>query len=95
MIKKIISNQYQLEEEFKKYDRQKHFTRYDLLFNHLDSIEDFNLDIIELCCNFEEFSNIEEYNKNYSTNHKNIEELANNHFTLFDNEKDSFIVVNH
>jgi hypothetical protein len=96
MIKKVITSQYQLEEEFKKYDRSKHFTRYDLLFNHLDSLEeDYNLDIIELCCNFEEFSSIKEYNSNYSKTYKTIEDLSQDYFVLYDNEEDSFIVINH
>jgi hypothetical protein len=96
MIKKVIFTQYDLKEEFKKYDRLNNFTRYDLLFNHLDSLEeDYNLDIIELCCNFEEFSSIKEYNSNYSKNYKTIEELSQDHFTLYDNQEDSFIVINH
>jgi hypothetical protein len=94
MIKKVIKNQYELEQAFKDYNRQNHFTRYNLLFDFLDQ-EDYELDIIELCCSFQEFSNLEEYNQAYNTEHKTIEELAENHLTLFDNEKDSFIVVNH
>jgi hypothetical protein len=96
MIKKVVFTQYDLKEEFKKYNRLNNFTRYDLLFNHLDSLEeDYNLDIIELCSSFEEFSSIKEYNSNYSKTYKTIEELSQDYFVLYDNEDNSFIVINH
>jgi hypothetical protein len=95
MIKKIIQNKYQLESEFKDYKRENHFTRYDLLFDYLDNLGSYDLDIIALCCELFEFSNIQEYNKDYNTNYKTIDQLSRDHFTLFDSEKNSFIVVNH
>jgi hypothetical protein len=95
MIKKYIKNHYELEKEFKDYNRENNFTRYDLIFNHFDTIEDFELDVIVLCCDLQEFSSIQEYNQAYNTTHKTIEDLSKDHFTLFDSEEKHFIVVNH
>lgn len=40
-----------------------------------DTGEPIEIDVIGLCCEFTEYASIEEYNKDYQTDHENWEEL--------------------
>jgi uncharacterized alpha/beta hydrolase family protein len=76
------------------------------LFNYLESYEEdtnekINLDVIALCCEYNEYSDLDEYLKNYSNTHeakteeeteeefiKRIEEEINDKTTLIKFEND-------
>lgn len=70
LVKKIYFNDFL--EEFEKYGREENFS-YEgkkALFNYLNELgedlgEPIELDIIGLCCEFTEYENLEEFNKDY------------------------------
>jgi hypothetical protein len=56
-----------------------------------DSGEDIKFDRIALRCEYDEYSNLEEYNKAYGKNHKAIEFIGN-YTVVIDIDGKSFIV---
>jgi len=58
-------------------------------FEELSEIQDIELDVIAICCEFTEYFDINEYNEYYDTDYSDIEEIE--HFVL-DNGDGSFIV---
>ena len=63
-------NQSQFIDEFRAHGRQDQFSYGALvaLFNWLEEIEfTAELDVIGLCCEFAEYSDLEEYNADYNT----------------------------
>jgi hypothetical protein len=77
---------YDFEEEFKRYNRENQFTRaglialYDYLSEELEN--DFPLDVIGLCCDFQEYKNFEEFKRNYTDQYKTFQELQDYHFVI-------------
>jgi hypothetical protein len=96
MIYETIDDQYQLRQRFRDYGREGSFTRYDLLFNFLDTYEyekiGYKLDVIEICGAFNEFNSVEDFNKDYGTKFKSIEEIDGIHLVIFDDEDKPFLV---
>lgn len=71
-IVQTVNNSYQFQQAFKAYDRAEQFSYKGLrkLFNYLeeysDSVgEDYNLDVIALCCDYREFESIKEFMQEY------------------------------
>ena len=92
LTKQILYAQ-NLQDEFNAYGRGNSFTRYDLLLSYYDDLEDnVNLDVIALCGEWNEFKNVKEFNSDYNTTYKTIEEIAEDHTVLFDEEDQAFIV---
>lgn len=67
MIKRI--GLFEFKEYFRKYDGDNSFSEAGLeaLFYHLEAIHgcEYELDVVDLCCNFDEFETIEEVHNNY------------------------------
>ena len=95
MLVTTIDNGYQLEQLFKEYGRENHFSYegFNALYDYLDGYseevgEDFKVDVIALCCDFTEYESWEELYENYSCSYNNesktFEELEE------DNELDDF-----
>lgn len=66
LVKKVSFNDFI--EEFKKYNREEAFTYQGkkALFNYLEDIgEPIELDIIAICCDFTEYSDLKEFNDDY------------------------------
>lgn len=95
MLVTTIDNAYQLEELFRKYGRENHFSYegFNALYDYLDEYSDemnepFEVDVIALCCDFTEYSDWEELYNNYSYSYndksKTFEELEE------DGELDNF-----
>ena len=96
MLVTTIDNAYQLEQLFKECGRENHFSPegfdalYDYLYDYSEDVgENFNIDVIAICCDFTEYSGWEELYNNYSYSYNNksetFEELEEN------NELDDFI----
>lgn len=67
MIYKEIYNSVQLQEEFKNYDRDYYSpAAYDAMFDYLEQVGDYCLDVIGLCCSFTEY-NEDELINDYGT----------------------------
>lgn len=73
MLVTTIDNSYQLEQLFKDYGREHHFSYegFQALYDYLDQFsedigEDVKIDVIALCCDFTEYDSWEELYKNYS-----------------------------
>lgn len=59
---------YDFKREFERYDRGDNFSdeAMEELFNYYDDWgEPYELDVIEICCNWTEFENLEEYVSQY------------------------------
>lgn len=81
MLVTTIDNAYQLEELFKEYGREDHFSYYGFqaLYDYFDQYsddigEDFKIDVIAICCDFTEYASWEELYNNYSYSYNNEEE---------------------
>ena len=85
------------ENAFENMNRADQFTSTGLraLFDYLEQFEEetgneVELDVIALCCEFTEYENIEEYNNNYNTEYKNMEDIYETFYIPIDSE--SFII---
>ena len=59
---------YDFKREFERYDRADRFSdeAMEELYNYYDDLgEPYELDVIEICCNWTEYENLEEYAKAY------------------------------
>lgn len=86
MLVTTIDNAYQLEQLFREYGREKHFSYagFNALYDYLEEYsegtgEDFKIDVIALCGDFTEYESWEEIYNNYSYSYnsesKTFEEL--------------------
>lgn len=73
---------YDFRQKFEDYDRSEQFTGEGLsaLFDALEELEDgmgeeMTLDVIALCCGYQEYSDIAEYNESYGTDFTDIDEV--------------------
>lgn len=100
LIKKVSFNDFL--EEFEKYGRENQFS-YEgkkALFNYLEELgedlgEPIELDIIAICCDFTEYTNLEEFNDAYGycmgKDIENIEDIS--YYTIvIPIDKQSFII---
>ena len=94
-MKKTI-NQYDFSDAFEKMGRDNNFS-YEgkkALFNYLEELEEgtgeeMELDVIAICCEYTEYENLEELQKDYDV--ENIEELEQN-TTVIMIDDESFII---
>ena len=86
MLVTTIDNVYQLEQLFREYGREDHFSHegFNALYDYLEEFsecigEDFQIDVIALCCDFTEYESWEEiyndYSYSYNDKRKTFEEL--------------------
>ena len=85
------------EKAFENMNRANQFTNTGLkaLFDYLEQLEEdtgqeTELDVIAICCDFTEYENIEDYNSNYKTEHKSMEDIEETMYIPIDSE--SFII---
>jgi len=72
-IVQTIDTAYEFEQAFKAYNRDDNFSPKGLrkLFDYLENLsdeigEDFVLDVVALCCEYNEYSSIEEFMQEYN-----------------------------
>ena len=77
--------------------RPNHFSRAGLvaLFNYLEAFEEetgeeIELDVIGLCCDFAEYENIAEFNRDYGTDYKSRDEICET--IVIDVDDEAFII---
>ena len=96
-MKKTISI-YDFRKEFEDFNRYDKFSYdgYEALFDYLEDVnEDYEIDVIELCCDFEEFQNFEEYKSEYKNEDiSSIEELEK-YTIVIKIDDESFIIQNY
>ena len=72
-------NEYEFVESFDKMNRSANFSRAGrfALFEYLEEVygDDYELDVIALCCSFDEYENLEEYNEAYGTEYEEVYEI--------------------
>ena len=81
---------YDFRREFERYDRADRFSDEALedLYNYYDDWgEPYELDVIEICCNWTEYENLEEYAKEYM-NESDFEGIED------DDEREEIIIDN-
>ena len=85
---------------FRNMNRNEQFS-YDgksALFDYLEeyeqsTMEEIELDVIAICCEFTEYENLEEFQNDYgSGNYQNMEDINNNTIVIPIEGKDSFII---
>ena len=85
-------------DQFKIMNRSENFSREGLealygYFEELGEDQNIQFDVIAICCDFTEYENLEEFNRDYGKNFSDVEEIFD--FTqviMIDNEK--FIIQN-
>ncbi len=87
--------------EFEYYNREDQFTNEGLkaLHNYIENIseetgEDIELDVIALCCNYTEYTNLAEVQENYS-NIDDLEDLENHTVVIEIPGTDRLIIENY
>lgn len=72
-------DEYEFVESFDKMNRSANFSRAGrfALFEYLEDAygDDYELDVIALCCGFDEYENLEEYNEAYGTEYEEVYEI--------------------
>lgn len=79
---------YDFRREFERYDRGDRFSdeAIEELYNYYDDLgEPYELDVIEICCNWTEYENLEEYAREY---------MDESDFEGMDDEKEETILDN-
>jgi hypothetical protein len=94
-MKKTI-NQYDFVKAFDDYDRSENFSRQgrEALFDYLEMLEEdteseIELDVIAICCEYTEYENFEELQKDYNV--EDMNELEQN-TTVIKIDDESFII---
>ena len=85
-------------DQFKIMNRSEQFSREGLealygYFEELSEDQNIQFDVIAICCDFTEYDNLAEFNRDYGKNFSDVEEIFD--FTqviMIDNEK--FIIQN-
>lgn len=81
MLYKLINNPYELQTEFKKYDRDYYtITEYQAILDYFETDDLIKLDVISICCNMTKMSWEELYKEWGDHTHVNIIE-ALSHIT--------------
>lgn len=90
---------YDFIDAFAAHNRENQFERDGLLalFEYLtdlerDTGEAYELDVIALCCDFQRFESIADYNEQYSTEYTSVDDIDELACMIDD---DAFIVHNH
>lgn len=92
-MKKNI-NKYDFIREFDHYNRSDNFSveGREALFDYLEEIdEDLVIDVIAICCDFSEYSNLAEFQSDYGEGYESIEDIEDCTTVIRINE-DSFII---
>ena len=72
-------NEYDFVRSFDEMNRESNFSRAGrfALFEYLEEVygDDYELDVIGICCSFNEYESLEEYNEAYGTEYEEIYEI--------------------
>ena len=87
-------------DEFTKMNRENQFSYKGLnaLYDYLDEYYEeadkpYELDVIELCCEYTEYDNLRDFNKDYNREYENIDDIVDDTMVIkVDNT--SFIIQN-
>lgn len=85
-------------DQFHKMDRSNNFSYEGLqaLYGYFEELSDdinIEFDVIAICCDFTEYENLEEFNRDYGKNFDDVEEIFDlTQVIMIDNEK--FIIQN-
>ena len=78
-MKKTVNNSYEFIDEFVEYDREGCFTKEGLhaLYDYLEEKEvleneEYDLDVIEICTKYTEYTSVEEIKKDYPIDELNL-----------------------
>ena len=84
---------------FEDYGRGNNFTREgrQALYDYFEQLEDdlgepIELDVIAICCEYSEYENLKEFQKDYSEDYESIEDIENA-TTVIRIDDDAFIIV--
>lgn len=99
MIVNYVSKS-EFRDEFTKMNRENQFSYKGLnaLYDYIEEYyqeadKPYELDVIELCCDFTEYDSIEEFNKDYNREYENIDDIVDD-TVLIRVDNTSFIIQN-
>ena len=99
MIVNYVSKS-EFRDEFTKMNRQNQFSYKGLnaLYDYIEEYyqeadKPYELDVIELCCDFTEYDSLEEFNKDYNREYENIDDIVDD-TVLIRVDNTSFIIQN-
>lgn len=93
-------NVFQFRDAFLQSDTYKNNFSYEglaVLFDYLEELEDstgeeMELDVVAICCDFQEMENVQEFNEQYEQDCKNMEEVDEYHTTIISIDDERFII---
>jgi len=87
-------------DEFTKMNRENQFSYKGLnaLYDYLDNFyseadKPYELDVIEICCSFTEYDNLQDFNNDYNREYENIDEIVDD-TEVIRIDDNSFIIAN-
>jgi len=83
---------------FKQYDREEDFsaTGRAALFDYLEEIDpDRDVDIIGLCCEYTEYSDLAEFHSEYGKEYETLDSIADRTTLIQGYDGDKFIISNY
>ena len=99
MIVNYVSKS-EFRDEFTKMNRDNQFSYkglnalYDYIEEYYEEADKpYELDVIELCCDFTEYDSLEEFNKDYNREYENIDDIVDD-TVLIRVDNTSFIIQN-
>ena len=86
----------QFSDAFNKMGRGEQFSyeARDLIYDYLDELESYELDVVGICCEFAEYENLEEFQNDYGEEYNSME-IIEEATTVLRNSSDSnsFVIV--
>jgi hypothetical protein len=94
-------NFYAFRDAFRSHGREEQFTHDGLcaLFDYLEELEadigmEFELDVVALCCGYQEYKDLADYNEQYGTDHEDIDAIRDD-CQVIEIDNESFICSEH
>lgn len=98
-MKITINSHYQFERLFREANRENQFSREGLnaLFDYLEELEqdcgeEFDIDVIGICCDFCEYDNIEDFRSYYGAEYESMEDIEDRTIIIPISGTDGFII---
>ena len=95
-------SEYEFVDMFRQMNREENFSRegrlalYDYLTDLEEQLdEEYELDVIGLCCEYSEYKSFEEYKEDYNNDYEDLDELEDDYTVIRVGDEGRFIVQVH
>ena len=85
----------QFSDAFYKSGRGEQFSyeARNLIYDYLDELENYELDVIGICCEFAEYENLEEFQNDYGEEYNSIESIEEATTVLRNSDNNLFVII--